>query len=267
MVPFLLAAGVLLVVWVIASDRTRYLTRFDRGRWREPYYLTALPNFLQALHDYNLPQAWPARLNAVSAAYFAYRVRPILKAHPSMRREGFLRQHLNLYAQVHMLRPYINDALMGEELRILVGRVMEMEDSAERDDVLMGEELRILVGRVMEMEDSAERDQLLAFITEMRDYRAAFQATLTKYDRAVIARIRSRGFVPLLAQVHTVCLEHGYTLLPEFDVLRRWQELSASELVRALPALPSVRALRRKAGDAAGPTTAEHGPSPEPRLG
>jgi hypothetical protein len=219
MLPLLLGASLMLVVWVIAADRTRYLTRFDLRHWDEQYYLQALPNFLQALHDDNFTWAWPARLNAVSAAYFAYRVRPILRARPSMTHQAFLQQHLNLCAQLHILRPYIADALMAEQARIVMNRIMEMEDTADRD-------------------------RLLGFVAQVRRYRTAFQESLTPFDRQNLAQMKCRDFIPTLRRIHAVCLEHGFALLPQFDALRRWRELSGSELVQQLPKLPDVRSLR-----------------------
>ena len=89
-----LGVGLLFVIYVIAADKTRFLTRFDLDQWRDGYYLRSLPNFLQALHDNHFRTAWPSRCNAVSAAFFRFRTRPMLRRKPSKLRSAFLQQHI-----------------------------------------------------------------------------------------------------------------------------------------------------------------------------
>ena len=72
-----LAGGLGMVTYLIAADRTRFLTRFDLSQWRPGYYLRALPNFLQALHDNHFASPWPAAHNAVATACFRLRARPL----------------------------------------------------------------------------------------------------------------------------------------------------------------------------------------------
>ncbi len=75
----LLVAGLLfgmgLVCFIIAADRQRFLIRFELQQWRQAYYLRALPNFLQALHDHHFTVPWPTKKNAVSALFFRFRAR------------------------------------------------------------------------------------------------------------------------------------------------------------------------------------------------
>ena len=50
-----------------------------------------------------------------------------------------------------------------------------------------------------------------------------------------------RRFIPTLRTAHAIFQEHGYNLLPAFTQLRRWQELTGSELAQELPKVPVLR--------------------------
>ncbi len=219
-IALFLGLGGFLVFWLIAADSKRYLVRFDLATWHEQEYLGALPNFLQALHDHNFNDPWPMHPNAVNGSYFAYRVRPILKIRPSLRQRNFVFHHLGLEAIIQNLNPYIKDAIMAEQMRLAVHQVIKMEDTADRD-------------------------RLLEFIDAVRDYRAAFEESLTEYDRALLAEMKARHFMETLRSTHAIFQEHGFTLLPEFTMLRRWEDLTGAEIVQELPSIPRARGQRK----------------------
>jgi hypothetical protein len=208
-----LAAGLVTVVYLIAADKQRFLARYDLEQWREGYYLRALPNFLQALYDHRFPSAWPARRNAVSAAIFRLRARPLLKKRAAFLRRAFLRQHITLFALLENLRPYLRDFFLNEQQRIIAQRVVGMEDTVDRD-------------------------RLIAYLEALRQERAAFSQSLTPVDRATLDAMADRNVIVKLKTAHAIFQEHGYSLLPEFTQLRRWEGLTGVELVQELPVAP-----------------------------
>src|ERR1051325_1430661 len=131
-----LLAGLGLVCYFIAADQQRFLARFDLTQWRDTYYRRALPNFLQALHDNYFRSPWPAQCNALAARFFRFRTGRLLKKHPRHLRRAFLQQHITLHALLHILRPFINDYILSEQLRIAGDRVLDMEDTADRDRII-----------------------------------------------------------------------------------------------------------------------------------
>jgi hypothetical protein len=211
-----ITVGLGLVVYVIASDKRRFLTRFDVSQWREGYYLRALPNFLQALHDHHFRTPWPTKPNALATAYFRYRARPLLKKRSPALRRAFLQQHITLFALLEVLQPYL-------------------------DDFILNEQQRIAGARILEMEDTLDRDRLLGFLESARGHRASFFRSLTDYDRKTLAQIIDRRLIPTLRRAHAIFQEHGYSLLSEFTQLRRWEEMTGVELVQELPVLPALR--------------------------
>src|SRR4051812_41451932 len=108
-----LTAGLGVVVYLIAADRQRFLTRFELGLWRESYYLRALPNFLQALHDNHFATPWPAQCNAVAALVFRLQAGRLLKKQPKNLRQAFLQQHITLFALMDVLRPFLQDFVLS----------------------------------------------------------------------------------------------------------------------------------------------------------
>jgi hypothetical protein len=221
----LLSAGMIVLFFLIAADRKRYLARFDLGSWRDTYYLRSLPNFLQALHDARFPHAWPGALNAVAAALFRFRTRPILRARPALARRNFLRHHLAFQALIEIHRPFVDDALLGETIRIVNQHLPSMEDTADRD-------------------------RLVAFSQRATERRANFHKSLGNYDRALLAMLRRRRFFATLRMAHAIFQEHGFSLMPELSALRDSEHLSPAELVQELPHIPPApvrRKPRRKA--------------------
>ncbi|HEY4328178.1 MAG TPA: hypothetical protein VGN88_00480 [Phycisphaerae bacterium] len=212
----LLASGVGLVIYLIAADKNRFLARIDLDQWREGYYLRSLPNFLQSLHDNHFRTAWPSSRNAVAAAYFHYRTRPLLKKKPKHLRRAFLNQHVILFGLIEVLGPYLQDFIFQEQQRIAASRVIEMEDTIERE-------------------------RLVAFIESVRAHRARFQRYLSEFDRQIIVGMVDRRIIQTLRSAHSIFQEHGYSLLPEFSQLRRWQEMTGTELVQELPHVPVVK--------------------------
>lgn len=215
-----LGLGLAVVVYVIAADRTRFLTRFDLPQWREGYYLRSLPNFLQALHDHHFTTAWPVHCNAVSAAFFRFRVRPLLQRKPRKLRRAFLQQHIILFGLREALRPYIQDFLLHQQQRIVGSRIVEMEDTLDRE-------------------------KLMEYLQNIGALRAAHQASLNNYDRHIMVEMAETQFMSTLRRAHAIFQEHGYTLLPELTQLRDWQEMTGVELVQELPHVPIAKRLRR----------------------
>ncbi|HVX84676.1 MAG TPA: hypothetical protein VH253_07655 [Phycisphaerae bacterium] len=220
----LLGVGATVLVYIIAADKKRYLARYDLAGWRETSYLRSLPNFLQAVHDARFPLPWPGRLNAVAASLFRFRMRPILKARPALARRRFLQHHLAFQGLIEIHRPFIDDALLAEHLRIAAMALREMEDTADRD-------------------------RLLAFCEQAKAQRAAFAESLCGYDRQLLAALRRRGFFATLRIAHAIFQEHGFSLMAELSALRRFETLAPAEMVQELPAvgkLPGRRRGRRK---------------------
>lgn len=223
-VLLLLGGGFLFVIYLIAADRQRFLTRFDVNQWREGYYLRALPNFLQALHDNHFRTAWPSRCNAVSAAFFQMRTWPMLGRGPRKLRKAFLQQHITLFGLLEILRPYIHDFILHERQRI-VGNCC------------------------IDMEDTLDRERLINYLEELRAHRDNFKTSLTHYDRQIMVDMLERQIIPTLRRTHAMFQEHGFSLLTEFTELRRWQEMTGPELAQELPPLPPLpRERRQKVG-------------------
>jgi hypothetical protein len=205
-----LGGGLGLCCYLLAADRQRFLAGFEVKQWREAYYLRALPNFLQGLHDRHFVSAWPARRNAVAAAFFKWRVRPLLKKRSAPLRRAFLQQHITLFALLEKLAPYLRDYVLHEEQRII------------------GE-------RIVEMEDTLDRDRLIAYLEAVREERKRFVSTMTGEDRATLAMMTERGILAKFRTAHAIFQEHGYELLPVLTRLRHWQEMTGVELVQELP--------------------------------
>ena len=205
-----LGLGLGFVIYVIAADRTRFLTRFDINQWREKYYIRALPNFLQALHDHHFKSPFPIQHNAVSTAFFRFRSRPLLSRRSTNLRGAFLNQHIVLFGLLATLKPFLRDFILNEQQRII------------------GE-------RVVEMEDTIDRDTLMSYLQYVREERHRFFATLPAMDRATLSAIIDRRFIPTLRALHAIYQEHGYSLMPELSQLRQWEQMSGSELVQELP--------------------------------
>ena len=71
--------------------------------------MRALPNFLQALDNNHFKTPWPRELNALSAAFFRFRTRSMLKMRPVFLRKAFLKQHIILFGLLEVLRPFLQD--------------------------------------------------------------------------------------------------------------------------------------------------------------
>lgn len=205
-----LAAGLFTVCYLIATDRSRFLVRYELSQWRESYYMRALPNFLQGLYDHRFPSPFPARRHWLATVFFRWRVRPHLRMRGAPLRKAFLQQHIILFALLEKLRPYLRDFFLNEQQR------------------LVGE-------RIVAMEDTIERDRLIAYLDAIRQERSLFYASLTSYDRATLAAMAQRNMIAKLRTAHAIFQEHGYSLVPEFTQLRRWEELSGVDLVQELP--------------------------------
>lgn len=211
-----LVTGLGTVIYLIAADKKRFLARFDLDQWRESYYLRALPNFLQALHDHHFRSPWPSSRNAVAALYFRYRTRPLLKRRSRNLRRAFINQHTILFGLLEVLHPYLQDFVFGEQQRLVANRILAMEDTIERD-------------------------RLIAFLDDVRHHREFFKRNLTRYERHTMAAIVDRRLMHVLRTAHAIYQEHGFCLMPEFTQLRRWEEMSGVELVQELPVLPTRR--------------------------
>jgi len=211
-----LGLGLAVISYLIAADKQRFLVRFDLRQWRESYYLRALPNFLQALHDHHFESAWPSRRNAVATSFFKWRVRPMLKKRSASLRRAFLQQHITLFALLENLGPYLRDFFLNEQQRII------------------GE-------RVVEMEDTLDRDRLIAYLDAVRMERKRFYATLTGEDRATLSVMAERRIIWKLRTAHAIFQEHGFSLLPELTRLRQWEEMTGVELVQELPEVATKR--------------------------
>jgi len=208
-VLFLLFGCVGVVIYIIASDKTRFLAGFDLASWREYQYLRRLPNFLQALHDRRFRSAWPWRPNAVSCVLFRYRTGRVVRASSPQRRK-FMQQHIALFALMEQLRPYIEDFLLHERERIVTERLIDMTDTMDRD-------------------------RLAAYLDSIRTHRAAFYKSITPHDRLMIVTMIERRFMPTLKMAHAVFQEHGFSLLDEFNTLRLWESLPGAELAQEIP--------------------------------
>jgi hypothetical protein len=206
----LMLGGIALVVYLVAADRKRFLAGFDLSSWRDHQYLRRLPNFLQSLHDNRFRSAWPRRPNAVASFIFCTRARRLLRASSPAIRRRFLRQHVTLYALLELLKPYI-------------------------DDFLLHERQRIVSARIANMADTVDRDRLTAYLDSIRLHRAKFYSSITSYDRRLIVTMVNRKFLPTLKIAHAVFQEHGFSLLPEFSTLRRWETLEGPDLAQELP--------------------------------
>ena len=212
----ILLAALGAVLLLIAADRTRYLARFDLSHWEDKLYLAQLPNFLQYVHDHGYTSPWPARMNAVSAAYFKHELRGILQDRPSLERRNFLHLHLNFQALLYILKPFLDDAILAEQVKITARQVLQMADSADRD-------------------------RLNQFIDDVRRHRAEFISSLTKVDRQIIHEMQQRDFLGILRSANAIFHEHGFdNLLPSLDVIRHWRNLEGSEMVQQLPVLPKT---------------------------
>jgi hypothetical protein len=205
-----MGAVALLVLWIVAADKKRFLAGFHLENWRDTYYLRILPNFLASLKDQHFKTPWPAQCNAVACAWFRVRVGPVLRACPSLARRHFLHHHLTLFALIEQLRPFI-------------------------DDFILQEKQRIVSACLFEMGDTADRDRLSLYLDGIRAARAAFARSLTIYDRSMLSVIVSRRFIARLRLSHAIFQEHGYTLVPALETLREWEALNGMEIIRTLP--------------------------------
>jgi hypothetical protein len=202
--------GTVVIAYIVAADRKRFLAQFDLPAWRDHHYLRRLPNFLQALHDNHFRSAWPRRHNAVSAGCFSQRAGKHLRNASAGVRRKFMRQHITLFGLLEVLKPYISDFLLHERQRIVSER---------------------LIG----MSDTVDRDRLATYLDSIRLHRAQFYSGITAYDRRIIVTMVNRKFMPTLKIAHAVFQEHGYSLLPEFDVIRRWEGMEGADLAQELP--------------------------------
>ncbi len=213
-----MSGAVFSVVYIVAADRKRFLAAFDLPSWRDHQYLRRLPNFLQALHDHRFRSAWPRRHNAVSAWFFTRRAGRFLRNISSPMRRKFIRQHITLFALLELLKPYINDFLLHERQRIVSDRLASMADTVDRD-------------------------RLATYLDSIRLHRAQFYSEITWYDRRIIVTMVNRKFMPTLKIAHAVFQEHGYSLLPEFDTIRKWESLDGTDLAQELPR--NLKAIKR----------------------
>jgi hypothetical protein len=216
-----LFGGLFFVLYVIAADEKRFLAGFDLTMWRDGEYLRALPNFLQALHDNHFETPWPRRPNAVSASFLRFRVNAFLSRRPKAQRHAFLHQHIILFGLLRNLGPFIRDFIQNEQQRIVADRVVQMEDTIERD-------------------------RLIAFLESLKEHRRSFYSTMTAFDRQTLAEIIDRRLMNNLRIAHAIFQEHGYSLLDELTQLRQWEEMSGVELVQELPFLPAPRTKSRQ---------------------
>ncbi len=212
----LLFAGLLGALYLIAADKKRFLAGMYLARWKENDYLRALPNFLQALHDNHFESAWPRRPNAVSAGFLRFRANAFLSKKPAALRRAFLQQHTVLFGLLHALSPFIRDFIQNEQQRIIADRILQMEDTIERD-------------------------RLIAFLESLKEHRQFFYRGLTSFDRQTMGEIIDRRLMTNLRAAHAIFQEHGFCLLEDFTQLRRWHEMSGTELVQELPKLPVLR--------------------------
>jgi len=107
-------------------------------------------------------------------------------------------------------------------------------------DFVLHEQQRIVGERVIEMEDTADRDRLISFIDTVRSYRDGFYKSLTEWDRHTLGEMIDRKMIPTLRRAHAIFQEHGYSLLEEFSLLRSWEQMTGPELAQELPALPAI---------------------------
>ena len=212
---FFMLAGLAIVIYIIAADKKRFLVRFDLAQWQEKRYLQSLPNFLQVLHDNHFRTPWPVARNCVSVGFFRFRV-GLMRRRSSAIRRPFIEQHVLLFALLDIFKPFLQDFILNEQQRI-VGM------------------------RVLEMEDTADRDRLMSFLEHTRAIRSQFFHSLTRPERNTLADMVERRFIPTLKIAHAIFQEHGYSLLPEFTQLREWGELSGTDLAQELPVLPVIK--------------------------
>lgn len=198
------------VTFFIAADKRRFLAQFELSQWRENIYLRGLPNFLQALYDHRFNTPWPRRCHGLSASLFCFRTGRLLRKRPRSLRHAFLRQHVTLFGLLEILKPYLHDFILSEQQRI-AGK------------------------RVAEMEDTADRDRLLNFIEAVRQHRERFHKALTEYDHRILIQVVERRLIATLRAAHSVFQEHGFSLMREFNELRRWEQMTGSELSQELP--------------------------------
>jgi len=216
-----LFVGLAFVLYIIAADEKRFLAGFDLKMWRDGEYLRALPNFLQALHDNHFETPWPRRVNAVSARFMKFRANAFLRRRPKPQRHAFLHQHIILFGLMRTLGPFVRDFIHNEQQRIIADRILQMEDTIERD-------------------------RLIAYLESLKEHRQSFFAGMSSFDRQTMAEIIDRRFMTNVRTAHAIFQEHGYSLLDEFTQLRRWEEMSGVELVQELPVLPAIRTKSRQ---------------------
>ncbi len=214
--------GALLVVFLIAADKKRFLAGFDLELWRANHYLQVLPNFLEALHSRGFRTPWPAKCNAVSSVWFRLRMWPVLSECPSLGRRHFLRYHVALFALLEKHRAFI-------------------------DDYVLQEKQRIVSAHLIEMRDTFDRDRLAQYLDDLRAARAGFARSLTIYDRGTLAVIVQRRFIARLRAAHVIFNEHGYWLIPAFETLRRWENSTGVDIAQEIPRETERRAKRRAA--------------------
>ena len=112
------------------------------------------------------------------------------------------------------------------------------------EDALLGEQLRLVYGHLREMADTAERDVLLTFAQRGAQRREAFQERLSGSDLARFETLQERRFFETLRRTHAIFQEHGFSLLPELSALREAEGLTGAELAQELPVLPPARRRR-----------------------
>lgn len=188
------------------------LSRFDLSQWRHRNYAGLLPNFLEGLYTRNVTTPWPIARNKIATVLFYFRTRSVLKSTPVQIRRQFHNCHIHLYSLLHMIKPFINDAIHGELQKIASSRVADMLDSLDRERLLQG-------------------------LKRIAEIRTAFQNGLTAFDRALQEQLLERQIFRQLKSLHAIFSEHGYTLIPGLDEIHRWESLTGPEIARKIPAL------------------------------
>lgn len=211
---FIIGLATLLVAWSIMRDRTRYLARFQplRHPGVSAEYLAGLSNFLEKLHDRRTNSAWPRRHDALSVLMFCLRTRAFSLG-PSKPAARLIAEHLTLWAQLELLKPFIQQAILGERQRIAVSAILELPDTPERD-------------------------RLMHFVNDIRQYRDGFARALSPSECRLYHELERTHYLLTLRKIHAVFDEHGYALGPR-AVRRRFGALPPD--VRRRPYRPPLR--------------------------
>jgi hypothetical protein len=197
--------AVMAMVLIVAFDRRRFLTQVDLRHWKNRLYLMLLPNFLQTLYSRNLRSPWPVRDDEISATFFVLRASRALPPVSRSVQRQFMRCHIHLFALMNRVGPFLQDALLGE-----------LQKLAKR--------------QMANVVNSWDYERLSDGVIRIAVLRKSFQDRLDLVDKALAVQIQQTGVLRQLRQVHAIFSEHGYSLLPAFDALMRWEDMNGAEL-------------------------------------